>query len=227
MNRVAVISDIHSNSVALKAVLNKINELNIETVLCSGDIIGYHTFPNETIKLMRDSGVISIAGNHDLDVIAEKFNPDKKPDIFKFTHDLLTEDNLNWLKSLPKNLQISINNRSFFIFYVSPVDEEEYLYEGEANSEGYADNCSCDLLISGHTHLPWIKKYKNTLFINSGSVGKPKNGSPKASFAVIDLNTKQIDAEINFVEYPVEECAESVEKAGFTKYADALRTGVA
>lgn len=225
MKKIAIISDIHSNIAALKAVFTQIEKLNIDTVLCSGDIVGYHTFPNEVVEFLIEKDVISIGGNHDLDIINKKFNPDKTPDIFEFTYNLLTTENLKWLTSLPKTKLINIEDKSFFICHGSPKSEEEYLFEDDKNSENYAKESEYDILISGHTHLPWIKEYNSTLFINSGSVGKPKNGSPKASFATVTIDNNVVSSELMFVDYPVEECAKPAEELGFKKYADALRVG--
>lgn len=225
MVQIGVISDIHANIDALTATLEDIYSKGIEMVLCTGDIVGYHTFPDETVQLLRKEKVICIRGNHDNDVVNKRFNITKKPDIFQFTYDNLSDDSLKWLNELPFSLEIIVEGVSIELSHGSPKDIEEYLFEESDEAVKYAKVCESDILLSGHTHLPWVKELEGTLFINSGSVGKPKIGRPVATWAHITVEGSLATSEIHEVKYDVENVATAATNAGFGKYADALRRG--
>lgn len=227
MTRIAFISDIHSNYFALKAVLEDIKERNVDTVYCLGDIVGYHTFPNETIELLKQEGVISILGNHDIDVINKKFNESKELDIFKWTYDELSEENLKYLQKLPRYLDLEIEGHSVYICHGSPNSISEYLREGDEISNQVMASYDGDLLICAHTHMPYTKSYEENIIVNTGSVGKPKIGRPNSTYQLLEIDDKDILAEIIEIEYDYSEIADHVESKGFIKYAEALRTGIA
>ncbi len=225
MIQIGVISDIHANIDALNATFEDMYSRGIEMVLCTGDIVGYHTFPDETVKRIRQEKVIAIRGNHDNDVVNKQFNITREPDIFRFTYDNLSDESLEWLEQLPSSREIIAEGVSIELSHGSPADLEEYLFEGSEESIKYASECESDVLLSGHTHLPWVEEIEGTLFVNSGSVGKPKIGKPVATWAQITVENTLATAEIREVVYDVEPVATAATNAGFGKYAEALRRG--
>jgi len=227
MNRIGVISDIHANINALDAVISDMKMHQVETILCTGDIVGYHTFPEETVQRLREIDAVCIRGNHDNDVINRQFNSTRLPDIFRFTYDNLSDESLNWLESLPFTRDLTFGGVNIKMVHGSPVDIEEYLFENEPNSEKFAFDCDADILLAGHTHLPWAKQIGSTLFVNSGSVGKPKIGKPLATWAFIEIHDERSSATIKYVDYDVEPIALATEAAGFDRYAESLRMGKA
>jgi len=227
MVKIGVISDIHANIDALDAVISEMKDRSINHILCSGDIVGYHTFPDETVHRLREIGATCIRGNHDNDVVNKMFNITKSPDIFRFTYDSLSDESLAWLESLPFTCESRFESVSIKVVHGSPEDIEEYLFEGGANSRSYAETCVHDVLIAGHTHFPWVEQIGSTLFINSGSVGKPKIGRPVATWAEICIDGASVSAAIREVSYDVERMATAAENEGFERYAASLRTGKA
>lgn len=225
MKNIGVISDIHANIDALDAVFSDMKKKNIDTVLCTGDIVGYHTFPDEVVKRIQEEKVICIRGNHDNDVVNKQFNITRSPDIFRVTYDLLSDESLNWLSELPVTQAVTVEECTILMTHGSPSDLEEYLFEDSSEAIAYASECTSDILLSGHTHLPWIKEIDGTLFVNSGSVGKPKIGRPVATWAHITVDGNERSAEIVEVEYDCERVAVATENAGFERYANALRLG--
>ncbi len=226
MTIVGVISDIHSNSDALQAVVDDMKKRGVEVILCTGDIIGYHSHPNETVQILRDERVISIQGNHDADILAKRFNPARNPDILEFTYNLLTDDSKKWLAALPQSQEITLESVSILLSHGSPEDIEEYLHQSSDEAENYANLCDSDVLLSGHTHIPWVHQFDETLFVNSGSVGKPKQGKPVATWAQLTVDGTVAAAEIREVEYDNSRIVSATKDAGFTRYAEALRTGI-
>lgn len=223
---VAFISDIHSNPLALSAVLKDIASRNVEKIYNLGDSIGYHTKPNEVLEMLRQSSIESIKGNHDLDILNKKFNPEKNPDIFEWTWNELSEANCNYLASLPQEITTTIEGWKIKICHGSPESVELYCYENSTYSASTMENLTEDVLACGHTHLPYIKEYEGKFLINSGSVGKPKIGRPNASYNLVKFSSGSLTSEIIEVPYDFETMASHCEQLGFTKYASHLRTGI-
>jgi putative phosphoesterase len=184
---VAIISDVHSNVVALEAVLEDIETLGVKRIFCAGDIVGYYPFPNETIDLLKEWNVIAILGNHDRAVI--HFNTvgmnRLAADAARWTSENINAENVDYLKSLRSNLRTKINKRTIAMYHGSPRDDDEYLYEIDTGPE-LIEMCACDFMISGHTHIPFVRKFTNGILINPGSVGQPRDGDRKASYVILD-----------------------------------------
>lgn len=226
MIKIAFISDIHSNYPALAAVLDDISSRNISEIYCLGDITGYHTMPNETIELVKKRNIKCILGNHDNDILNKKFKPEKNPDIFSWTWNELTEENRDFLSSLPKQLSLTFEGHNVIICHASPESIEQYCYEGTEYSEKMVTSIKEDILICGHTHYPYINKFRDKYLINTGSIGKPKIGRPNATWIEAEFINGTINWEIKEIEYPFEVIAAHVEDRGFNKYAEVLRTGI-
>lgn len=226
MKKIAFISDIHSNYPAIKSVLSDINSRGIDEIYCLGDIVGYHTMPNETISIVKENRIKCLLGNHDNDILNKRFKSEKNPDIFSWTWNELTEENRDFLADLPIQISIEIEGHSILLCHASPESIEEYCYEGTDYSEKMIKSINEEILICGHTHYPYIKQYGDKYLINTGSIGKPKIGRPNASWVEITFNNETISWEIKEIEYPFEIIAAHVEEHGFIKYAEVLRTGI-
>lgn len=227
MKRIAFISDIHSNVFALRAVLDDIDSRQVDVIYCLGDIVGYHTFPNETIDLLKENEVACILGNHDDDVINKRFKADNELDIFEWTYNELNEDNLSYLNKLPRYMELNIEGHIIHLYHGSPNSISEYLREGEALTDEIMACFNGDVLICAHTHMPYSKKYGSKSIINTGSVGKPKIGRPNATYQLLTLDSHDVLAEIIEVPYDYKQIADHVQEQGFVKYAQALRSGLA
>jgi len=184
---VALISDVHSNLHALQAVMEDIDTLGVERIICAGDLVGYYPYPNETISLLREKDVISIMGNHDRSVI--HFNTvgmnRLAAEAARWTSENIDSENVDYLKSLRSRMKITIEGKVLSVYHGSPRDDDEYLYEIDACSD-LLEMCECDYLITGHTHIPFVRRYQEGMLINSGSVGQPRDGDRRASYAILD-----------------------------------------
>lgn len=227
MKKVAFISDIHSNLPALEATLSDIESKGIDEIYCLGDIIGYHSFTNDVIKMLKDRGVISIMGNHDK-VIADK-DFDRELDknfVMTWNCNELTDENREYLKSLPETLILHFERVSVQIVHGSPNSIEEYIREGSEEADYFIENMDTDVLISGHTHIPYITEKDGKYLLNTGSVGKPKIGKPQASYLVLGFNIGEVEPEMVFIDYSVEIITDHLRKRSFpNKYVEALETG--
>jgi diadenosine tetraphosphatase ApaH/serine/threonine PP2A family protein phosphatase len=221
--RYLVLSDIHSNLEAFRAVLDDAGP--VDAVWCLGDVVGYGPDPNACVELLRSRDHICIAGNHDWATLGKldlrDFNPDAR-EANLWNHKQLTPDNLAYLDALPETLV----RGKFTLAHGSPRHPiwEYIIYPSTAEvSFQHFDTPYC---LAGHTHTPIIFRLSDSndkveaealppaldaamplgdqrLIINPGSVGQPRDGDPRASYALLD--DEALTIEHRRVAYPLEE----------------------
>lgn len=204
--KLAVISDIHSNLYALMKVLDDIDSEDVTSIICLGDLVGYGCHPNEVISLIKRRNILSLKGNYDASVVDNSYtyirNTETNSFSLPWTFDELRASNKFFLSSLPTSMTLDFGNRKIKLVHGSPDKINEYLTEDYENLDAIMSNLSEDVLICAHTHMPYIKNFNNKLLINAGSVGKPKNGSPNATYAILEIyDNMPIKAKIKSVEY--------------------------
>jgi putative phosphoesterase len=225
--KVAFISDIHSNLEALKKVLEEIEKMKIGNIFCIGDICGYGPNPSRCVEIIKKLKIPCVKGNHDYAVLTKDtswFNPYAAAAI-EWQTEQLDEDKKTFLEKLPEKIVTTLGNIRFYLVHGSPRNPIwEYVYEEDIKEE-FVKNLSCDVLVMGHTHIPFIKRFGDCFVINSGSVGQPRDGINKASFVMFD--TRQLEAKIIRVEYNIKVVAERVIKVGLPVFlAQRLFLGV-
>jgi diadenosine tetraphosphatase ApaH/serine/threonine PP2A family protein phosphatase len=220
MMRCAVISDIHSNLIALQAVLEDA-PAGI-TIWCLGDVVGYGPNPNECIELLQERDAECIVGNHDWAVMnrvdVQDFNPDAQRSVL-WTQEALKPENLAYLESLP----LSLEKGDFTLVHGSPREPiwEYILYPPIARLNfAYFVTPYC---LVGHTHVPAVFRFydlegervceteplvegerpvgEGRLIVNPGSVGQPRDGDARASYLILD--TEALTVEHRRVAYDV------------------------
>jgi putative phosphoesterase len=207
--KVAVLADIHANLPALEEVLGEVEGL---PKFCCGDLVGYNPFPNEVIELVKKENIVSILGNHDYAVLTGDmswFNPTAARAV-EWTMKELTSENLDYLK----NLSQSYGNE-FHMIHGSPKNPlEEYVYpeDPEYIFKDFFNYTKNDIMVLGHTHVPFIKRIDEKLVFNPGSVGQPRDFDSRASYAILDTETK--DVEIKRADYDIEKTAEKIMEKG-------------
>jgi putative phosphoesterase len=197
-DRVAVITDLHANLPATEAALARIDELGIETIYCGGDLVGYGPHPNEVCALLEERGIPTIYGNYDY---AIGRGLEDCGCAYRDTHDrALGQLSVDWtlahtserakrfMRELPFDLRFELGDRRIRLVHGSPRKVNEYLFEDKPPQtfERIAKLADTDVLVFGHTHKPWADERSGVLFVNCGSVGKPKDGDPRVAFAVLD-----------------------------------------
>jgi putative phosphoesterase len=143
-----------------------------------------------------------------------------------WTTEQVTPDNKEFLRSLKKDIRFEIDDKKFLLVHGSPRRINEYLYEDrpEDSFRRVIEGQEIDLLICGHTHKPYHKVIDSVHIINDGSVGKPKDGDPKACYAMVDTETWEVV--FRKVEYKVDVVAEEIINKGLPEaYAKALLSG--
>ena len=232
----AVITDIHGNLSALEAVLARIEELGVEQTYCGGDLVGYGPHPNEVCALIEERAIPTIYGNYDYAIARDQ---EDCGCAYVTAHDRdLGQRSVAWtlahtspaakefMRRLPFDLRFSLGGRRVRLVHGSPRKVNEYLFEDKParTFERIAALAECDVLVFGHTHKPWIHTYGDVLFVNCGSVGKPKDGDPRAAFAILEpAPAGDVSARIERVPYDAEAVARQVAAVGLpAEYADKL-----
>jgi putative phosphoesterase len=231
----AVITDIHANVRALEAALDRIDELGIKEVYCGGDLVGYGPRPNDVCALIEERGVPTIYGNYDYAIgrnledcgCAYVDRHDRELGQRSVTWTLAHTDrrSKDFLRALPFDIRFNLAGNRVRLVHGSPRKVNEYLFEDKParTFERIAARADCDVLVFGHTHKPWVHEYGGVLFVNCGSVGKPKDGDPRAAFAILEPHGEQVSASIERVEYDAPEVAREVTTAGLpAEYAEKL-----
>jgi putative phosphoesterase len=232
---VAVITDIHGNLPALEAALSRIDALGIERIYCGGDLVGYGPHPNEVCALIEDRGIPTIYGNYDYAIARDehdcgcayidKHDRELGQESVEWTLVSTSQRSKDFMRELPFDLHFEVGGIPIHLVHGSPRKVNEYLFEDKPASlyERLAAAESDRVLVFGHTHKPWVHEYGGVLFVNCGSVGKPKDGDPRGAFAVLDLAADGVDVRIERVEYDAGAVAEQVRRAGLPgEFADKL-----
>ncbi len=197
MPRVAILGDIHANLHALEAVLAHAIEQGVEGFWNLGDFVGYGAYPDQVVRRLQHLEVVSISGNYDLKVLRfpkkkQRWRKTKHPDkyyAFGWAYDQLSAESRRYLRALPVELRLEIEGRRILLTHGSPASNEEplYLWTAPGRYEVLADMADADLVLCAHSHEPFKRAVKGVLFVNPGSVGRPGDGDPRASYAVLEL----------------------------------------
>lgn len=205
--KIAVISDIHANIYALMNLLKNIDDENVDTIICLGDLVGYGPHPNEVISIIRKRNILCIKGNYDSSVVDNEYSYIRETSINSFSlpwtvNELRTENRL-FLENLPSTFSLNIANKKLLFVHGSPNKVNEYLMEDGDNTIEVINSMDADVLICAHTHLPVIKKFDTKVYINCGSVGKPKIGRPNSTYCILNI-TKENGVQAKIKEIPYE-----------------------
>jgi putative phosphoesterase len=235
MRRVAVITDIHANLPALEAALDAIGRIDVDAIYCGGDLVGYGPQPNEVCRLIEERRIPTIYGNYDYAIgrdledcgCAYRDQHDRELGQLSVAWTLEHTDGRSkgFMRDLPFDLRFGLGGRRVRLVHGSPRKVNEYLFADKParTFERIAAGADCDVLVFGHTHQPWVAEYGGVLFVNCGSVGKPKDGDPRASFALLERADGEVSVTIERVEYDAESVARAVAESGLpVEYAEKL-----
>jgi putative phosphoesterase len=224
--RLAILSDVHSNIHALKSVMAELERRGgADVVVCAGDIVGYGAFPDECCRAISDVSRTTVMGNHDMAVLNRDtsfMNPYAARAVM-WTSSRLNDDSRRWLHSLSTEARFQIAELDVAMYHGSVGSSTEYVFEEDA-TESMLTRARCDLLILGHTHVPYVRRFPSGLIVNPGSVGQPRDGDPRTCYAL--LHTERDECEILRLNYDIDRAAKAIESAGLPKVlADRLSIG--
>jgi protein phosphatase len=209
--RVLIISDIHGNYDALKMVLETAR--GFDYIWFLGDLVDYGPEPHLVVDLVREiKPEVALMGNHDY---AVAYNTDcmcaqELHDLSVYTrlnisYKLLTKDQIDWLKTLKRYERVNTPQGKIFIVHGAPSNPlygyikpdqpaallESLLYEPQEGFTIKRRLVDADYVIVGHSHIPFSLTFKNIKVFNPGSIGQPRDGDPRASYAILDLETME------------------------------------
>lgn len=235
--RIAVFSDVHANLQAMQAVWEDLEGQRPDAVYCLGDLVGYGANPNEVVDFVREHRVPTVMGNYDEGVgfdlqecgcVYRDPADDARGKVsLQWTRKVTTDENKLYLQGLPFQLRLEDRSPRLLLVHASPRKINEYLYADrpQASFERLAKMAGTDVLLFGHTHLPYTKTVERTLFVNTGSVGKPKDGDPRAGYVLLELGRRR-RATMRRVAYDVEAAARAIQETDLpAHFAALLRSG--
>lgn len=186
MDKLAIISDVHANYFALKAVLKDIESNGIHSTVCLGDIVGYGSMPNECITELRSRNIKCLLGNHDSYLIGNTNCKRSKTvfDIINRHKAEVSDENKYWLSNLKPSF---FYEEKLFVHGGPDYPLDQYIYS--ASKELFkALPPQIKILICGHTHVQTLHRWGDFTFLNPGSVGQPRDGDSRAAYAIFDEN---------------------------------------
>lgn len=189
--RLGLISDIHGNLRALKAVLGEFEDMELDGIYCLGDMVGYLHQSSQVVDEVMNSKIQTIMGNHEATVLGilacsaerwKEYNMDA-------VREALSEGQKIWLKGLTPSSIMDIDGRKCALFHGSPWNPlEEYIYPDSTRFEEFPA-LGFGAVFLGHTHRKVLKQVGGVTILNPGSCGLPRDGSPGASAAVYDSSS--------------------------------------
>ena len=239
MNQLTIFCDIHANLPALDAVLADMDARALANRYCLGDLVGYGTFPNEVVAAIRAHGFPTLMGNYDQgvgndsddcgcaykDPVSEALGKRS----IAWSNAQTTADNKAFLRALPAHIPLQLGELRVMLVHGSPRRVNEYLFIDRPDSslERLLDMVEADIMVCGHTHLPYHRVLPSGRHVvNAGSVGKPKDGDPRACYVVLEAAGRDLKVEFMRVAYDIETAAQAIEASEMPhEYAAMLRAG--
>lgn len=234
--KIGIISDIHSNYEALAAVMDAIREDGVEMIVNAGDNVGYSPFPDQCIRLLQDAHVEGVMGNYDEAVGYDKVScgcgeccdalEAIRQASLKWTQGHVSGETREYLRSLPHYRMLGADFGKVLIAHGGLDAVSEHVYpENEEKLLDISERTGAALVVLGHTHRAFYRTVNDTVFVNPGSVGKPVDGDPRASYAVADINGETV-VKLVRIRYPVERNISALVAAGLPEaIGDMLRHG--
>ena len=236
--RIAVLGDIHGNMEAINVAYDAATLSGAEKIYHLGDLGGYAPFINEVVDFAVRHKIEGVQGNYDEAVAydmehcgckAEDPVQEKMAEAgFEWTKRRASAAARDYLKTLPFSISLLLEGVRVEIFHATPRKNNLYWHSGrdEKFFDEMARLSKADVMVYGHTHIPYRKDIGGKVFINAGSVGKPKDGDPRTCVVIIDINKDGVAAEFLRLTYDVEKTALAIIDSGLPPYfADRLREG--
>jgi putative phosphoesterase len=222
--RVGVIADVHANLVALEAVLADLPP--VDRVVCLGDVVGYNPWPGECVDRVREVAALTVAGNHDRTVgTPERYRANEMAHAgLELARERLDDDQRAWLDGLPERATVGDGRVLAVHSHPDPGRRGTYVYPAQFEAAASHVEDAAALLL-GHTHVQHAETHGGVLVCNPGSVGQPRDGDPRAAYAVLDVGD-DVAVDRRRVEYDVARVRDAVADAGLpARTGDRLRRG--
>ncbi len=226
---IAFLSDIHGNLPALGAALADARARGAQKIYCAGDLTGYGPFPSEVCRLLAAKQITTIIGNYDVKVIgvlnrSDDLKGNMKPGkwkILNWTRSHLDGDAQRFLSGLPDaHRERLAGGFELLMVHGSPLSAEDALYPS-ITPYGLKKKLAGerpDILVCGHTHLPFVKRVAGVIVVNCGAAGHPVDGDPRPAYALVKvMGGKPLSGRIIRFDYPIEEVVRAVQRSSLPK----------
>ena len=245
--RYALISDIHANLPALEAVLADVaTRGDVDVTYHLGDLVGYAPWPNETVALLRERGIAGVAGNYDSTTATDyrhcgcRYEDPRQEELSHISYDWTrrhcSAETKRLLGALPFRIDVRprgghLAGPTLILVHGTPTLNTLYWTEDRPDSfclkmAQAAGARAGDVIAFGHTHRPWHREVEGIHFVNTGSVGRPKDGDWRAGYVLLDIGDRDTRVEFARVEYDVERAARAIIASELpNEFANYLRTG--
>ncbi len=226
--KILIISDIHGNYYALDAVLKQVSH---DVLVCCGDIVVDFPYPEECITALRNMNAHCCIGNNDC-FVADDLTPShhvREPYLHyaealdrgvELTHGLMSAESKSFLQGLSREHRFSINGLNFYLNHTGPdLPIYQYIHMDTSLSEllRVFQGIQTDVIITGHTHIPYVKKIGDRVLINPGSIGESRDGDTRASYATFETESAQV--ELGRLAYDVTQTRKRLIELNFPKYS--------
>jgi predicted phosphodiesterase len=210
----AVFSDVHGNLPGLEAILADIERREVAQTLCLGDLVGYGPAPNEVALLVRDSRIPTLMGNYDQGIGFETgdcgcvYKTDEQraegAASLEWTQGAVSDEVKAYLRTLEDHFLLQSSAGDMLAVHGSPRRINEYLFEDRPASamERMAREFPYNAILFGHTHLPYARHAGETIFVNVGSGGRPKDGDWRVCYAIVEPDALGNSQFVEFVRVP-------------------------
>lgn len=247
MTRYALISDIHANLPALEAVLADIDaRSDVAGIYHLGDLVGYAPWPNEVVALLRERAIPGIAGNYDSTVATDykhcgcKYEDPVQEQLshvsYEWTRAHVSAETKGWLGTLPFRLDLRprgghLSGPKLVLVHGNPILNTVYWTADRddafcMNLAAAAGAKAHDVIAFGHTHVPWSRTIEDITFVNTGSVGRPKDADWRAGYVLLELEDTAPAIEFVRVEYDLERATQAIRASDLPdEFATILETG--
>jgi predicted phosphodiesterase len=244
--RYVLLGDVHGNLPALEAVLSDAASRDAAAAFHLGDLVGYAPWPGEVVELLRAQGIAGVAGNYDSTVATDyrhcgcRYEDARQEELshisYEWTRQHTGAATKRWLGSLPFRIDVRplgghvsgpkltlVHGNAVLNTFYWTEDRDDAFCRRMAEMLGSREG---DVIAFGHTHKPWHRVVGGIHYVNTGSVGRPKDGDWRACYVVLEFAEGAVGVEYIRVEYDVERAARAIRESGLpVEFADQLMTG--
>lgn len=235
--KIGLISDVHGNFAALKQVILELRRGGAGVILNAGDNVGYSPQPDECVDLLRRENVRGCMGNYD---DAAAFNRDDcgcggvcsmdgmkiRQASLRWTQENISGETRKYLSLLPQKLETTAGGADILVIHNGIDAVNGRIGENDVEKLGrIGGRTGAEIIVMGHTHIPFARKLNGKIFVNPGSVGRPFDDDPRASYGLLDTDN-MAKIELRRAEYDIEDNIRSLIAAGLpADIGFALRNG--
>jgi putative phosphoesterase len=212
--RVALMGDLHANLPALEVVLDHARQEGAEAIWNLGDSVGYGAFPEEVVQYLRKQDVVSTLGRYDRQVVRfkkrkEKWQRSKEREEYlalEWAYDQLSKKSRKYLRFLTREIRMKVRGKRVLLTHGSPGAEDDCLTADtpEKQLAKLAREAKAELVLCGCSHQQFVRTVEGVWFISPGSAGLPRDGDPRAAYAILEVSPEEVQVFPHRVEYDVE-----------------------